>query len=72
MKHYFDECDTLSTKPLCTYRAKVKSYNTRINNYKHLLLRSVSKQAAREYVAHINYLSKQRDSILNLYPEYFI
>ena len=68
----FDELRDLPSKQVRDLHSAVNRHNTNIAHYKRLLLRSQSKQASREFVSRIAYLTKQRDSILNLYPEYFI
>lgn len=68
----FDELRDLPSKQVRDLHNTVNRHNTNIAHYKQLLLRSQSKQASREFVSRIAYLTKQRDSILNLYPEYFI
>ena len=68
----FDELRDLPSKQVRDLHNTVNRHNANIAHYKQLLLRSQSKQASREFVSRIAYLTKQRDSILNLYPEYFI
>lgn len=54
------------------FKTLVNTHNYRISTLKSLSTRSVSKQAKRAYSTQIKYHEKQRNSILDLYPEYFI
>ena len=62
----------LSIYRMDTLRRQARDLNYRIANHLHLSKVRPSKQSRAEQLSRAAYLIRQRDSLLNLYPEYFL
>lgn len=53
-------------------RHQARDLNYRISTHLHLSKVRPSKQSRAEQLSRAAYLTRQRDTLLNLYPEYFL
>lgn len=80
IKSYLDECECLEFRQeymldlyqVCEHRTYINNINRKIKTQKSLLKRLPSKQSRKACQSKINYLTKQMNTFLDLYPEYFI
>lgn len=72
MTTYFDEWRDVSFSDYASLHSNVAILNLNIKLQSKLALSRPSKQSRKEALSRANYYRKQRDAILNLYPEVFI
>ena len=64
--------EDVSFSTYCRLRSDVQTLNLRIKRQSNLAQMRPSKQSRKEALSRANYYRKQRDALLNLYPEVFI
>ena len=72
MTTYFDEWQDISFSTYSRLHSDVRILNLHIKLQSQLALSRPSKQSRKEALSRASYYRKQRDAILNLYPEVFI
>ena len=72
MTIYFDEWRDVSFSTYSRLHSDVHTLNLRIKLQSQLAISSPSKQSRKEANSRLAYYTKQRNALLNLYPEVFV